>query len=176
MGAGTDTGCFNSRCTIQHVSPDGAFELLRTALTYDRIGYCTKVYFECHMSSYGSGSGLFSSGSRAGTFGSASSRQTYNRVMGLIKMQWRGFVMVLLIIFDVIFFCVIFVIFDNKASFSAAEVQRAEPWLICLALHEGNKYPCLHLTDPIVENEAIEVTVFVLLAVSSGLVKSANSF
>ena len=137
-------------------------------LTDRSIGYCSKIYFDCHFSgSRSSGSHLISLGSSTGTLESTNALQAYNRVKGLIKSQWRGFIMVLIVIADVIFFCVIFLIMDRDSSPSAQETANAEPWLICLALHPGQKEQCLDLALAIVLNQSTVVAVLVLLVVCS---------
>lgn len=92
-------------------------------------------------------------------------RQAYRRVRKVIQLQWRGIMVVLLIITDVAFFAVIFVKMDNNTQNNAANAEKAKPWLLCLALSGGNKNACLDKVHDLVVNEATILAVLILLAV-----------
>jgi hypothetical protein len=96
-----------------------------------------------------------------------SPRQAYRRVRRVIELQWRGVAVVILIITDVIFFSVVFVFMDNNESAVVNNIERALPWLLCLAGSNGNKNKCLDLAAPLVINEATVMAVLMLLSVST---------
>ncbi|KAI9841323.1 MAG: hypothetical protein M1838_003618 [Thelocarpon superellum] len=164
---------FSSTCVSNHRDaipgvwvPALILAVATVLVQFATIGYCTKVYFQCHASGNGSLSHLLSAstGSQSGTtmaLDPGLARQAYSRVKGLVKMQWRGFVMVLIIITDVIIFCICFLIMDHTSSLSDAEVAASEPWLICLALK--GKDQCYGLTKNIVLPEGTMVFCMVLL-------------
>ena len=110
----------------------------------------------------------FSPGTNASKSVSLSSRQAYNHMVSLVKLNWRTFIMVAIIVTDVIFYCINFLIFDGKASYVAKEVKSAEPWLICLAISNGDKDSCLHLTGPLVLDQRT-VSALLVLASTHGL-------
>lgn len=96
-----------------------------------------------------------------------SPRQAYRRVRRVIELQWRGIAIVILIITDVIFFSVIFVFMDNNEAAVASDLERAQPWLLCLVENKGDKNACLNLTSSLIVNEATVMAVLMLLSVRS---------
>ena len=143
----------------------------------DRFAYCIKVYLQSLMEGNSSGTNQ-SSGlpSYNGSIRTASARQAYRRVRRVVELQWRGILIVVVILADVVFFSVVFVYLDNTTQESQRNIVKAEPWLLCLILHDGDKNKCLDLAAQLAVTEATVMAVLILLAVSSmRLLHSFNS-
>lgn len=103
-------------------------------------------------------------------------RQAYRRVQRVVELQWRGIAIVIIIIIDVIFFAVVFVVMDNNqikaANVSLVSVTDTEPvspsvdWLLCLVKYNGDKTLCLDKSADLIMNQATITAVLVLLSVS----------
>jgi len=94
-----------------------------------------------------------------------SPRQAYRRVHRVIQLQWRGIAIVLLILADVTFFAVIFVVMDNNDTTIANSPTLAANWIVCLVTSKGDKNRCLDLAGSLVVNEVTVMAVLVLLSV-----------
>lgn len=107
-----------------------------------------------------------------------SPRQAYRRVQRVVELQWRGIAIVLIIIIDVIFFAVVFVVMDNN-QIKATSVQlvtvpptpeseesKSVQWLKCLMTNDGDKTNCLDISANLIMNQATITAVLVLLSVS----------
>ena len=131
------------------------------------FGYCIKVYLASlsDEASTTTSSGLPSYSNS--TRGTITPRQAYRRVRRVIELQWRGIAVVFIIIADVVFFAVIFVIMDDHESKILNDPTRSVKWLACLIEHHGDKNQCLNFAADLVVNEATVMAVLVLLSVSS---------
>ncbi|KAI9803485.1 MAG: hypothetical protein M1825_001828 [Sarcosagium campestre] len=96
----------------------------------------------------------------------ATARQAYKRIRKVITLQWRAIAIVLVIISDVVFFCVVFVYMDNTAVSAMEDVSKIQPWLLCLVLNSGDKNKCLNLTGDLVLNETTAMAVLILLSMN----------
>ena len=94
--------------------------------------------------------------------------QAYRRVKKVIALQWRGTVIVLIIIINVVFLSVVFVQMDNTVTAAMQDLGKAEPWLLCLVLNQGNKTPCLDKVEQahLVTNETTVMAVLILLSLN----------
>ncbi len=136
------------------------------ALQFGTLGYCTQVFLRALMddgATTDNSSGLphYTSSIRT-----TSARQAYRRVRKVIGMQWRGILVVIVIISDVVFFSVVFVTMDNTTQAAVSDLKRAEPWLLCLVLSGGDKNACLDKAAGLVIKEATVMAVLVMLSVS----------
>lgn len=162
---------FGQTCHINHTNsladfwiPLLVFAGLTVIIQFATFGYCIKVYLaslaDSSASTEGSGLPAYSASIRTMT-----PRQAYRRVRRVIQLQWRGIVIVLIIITDVIFFAVTFVFLDNTV-----EAVRTKPtaqallWIECLMVESKNE--CLHLVDGLVVSLPTVLAVLILLAVS----------
>lgn len=93
-------------------------------------------------------------------------RQALRRVQRVVQLQWRGIAIVLIIITDVIFFSVVFVLMDNSQLSIANDPASAREWVECLMIEFGDKDKCLHLAEKLVLGQATVSAVLVLLSVS----------
>ena len=73
----------------------------------------------------------------------------------------------LIIIVNVVFLAVVFVQMDNTVTAAMHNLGKAEPWLLCLMLNEGDKNACLDKVKfaGLVANEATVMAVLILLSV-----------
>ena len=76
----------------------------------------------------------------------------------------------LLIIGEVAFFSAVFVSMDNSTQTSADLLEKATPWLTCLATSGGDKNKCLDLVGDMVRTEAVVLAVLIVLGVSVSLI------
>lgn len=172
---------FGDTCHINHEkaiadywAPLLAFAALSTILQFATFGYCIKVYirslFEDSNNSISqvSSNGLPSYASRSGSIKTVTAGQAYRRVKKVIALQWRGTVIVLIIIVNVVFLAVVFVQMDNTVTAAMHDLGKAESWLLCLVLNSGDKNSCLDQVKSasLVTNEATVMAVLILLSVS----------
>lgn len=164
---------FGDTCHINHTNsladfwiPLLVFAALTVAIQFATFAYCIKVYLASltdHASSTNS-SGLPSYASTVKTV-AVSPRQAYERVRRVIQLQWRGLFIVFIIIADVVFFAVVFVLMDNTETRVLTSPDEALPWLKCLMVNGGDKNACLSLAKNLVVNEATVVAVLALISV-----------
>lgn len=164
---------FGNVCHINHSDSLGDFwgpllfvaacSLVIQAITF---GYCIKVYLKSVMDPKTTTDNSSALPSYQGSTQSISPRQKYRRIQKVLYMQWRGVAVVMLIIFNVVFFSVVFVSMDNNLQATNAHVAQIEPWLACLSLTQGNKVQCLPLAKDLVTNEATIIAVLVFISVS----------
>lgn len=164
---------FGGTCHINHENsladfwiPLLVFAGLTVIIQFATFGYCIKVYLaslgDNSASTEGSGMPSYSNSIRTMT-----PRQAYRRVRRVIQLQWRGIVIVLIIIADVIFFAVIFVFMDNTVESIRTSPDKALTWAACLIAHGGDKNQCLDKASVLVVNLPTVTAVLVLLAVST---------
>lgn len=93
-------------------------------------------------------------------------RAIYRRLKTVLYVQWRGMVIVFNLLFDVIFFAVVFVYLDDYSANDEKNYERALPWLGCLLEHPNDKNACISLGEKWLVNEATVSAVLLLLALS----------
>ena len=91
----------------------------------------------------------------------------YRRVRQVIALQWRGIVIVLIIVANVVYFAVIFIQMDNATTAATQNLDTELAWVLCLWKSGGDKNTCLPYTNYFVMNEATVIAVLYLLSVSS---------
>jgi hypothetical protein len=140
------------------------FAGLTVIIQFSTFGYCIKVYLASlsDSSTTTNSSGL---PSYSNSMITVTPRQAYRRVRRVIQLQWRGIAIVILIITDVIFFSVVFVLMDNNQIAVANSRQKSTEWLFCLVLHPNDKNECLYLADELVISQATVAAVLFLLSV-----------
>ena len=171
---------FGDTCHINHTKalddywgPLLAFAAISTILQFTTFGYCIKVYVKSlfedsnNSTSQLSSNGLPSYASRSASIKTVTPKQAYRRVQKVIALQWRGTVIVLIIIVNVVFLAVVFVQMDNTVTAALENIGKAEPWLLCLVLSGGNKNSCLDKVQDakLVANEATVMAVLMMLSV-----------
>lgn len=171
---------FGDTCHINHTKALGdywgplmAFAAISTVLQFATFGYCIKVYIKSLFQDSNSSTSQVSSGglpsyaSRSGSIKTVTARQAYRRVQKVIALQWRGTVIVLIIIANVVFLAVVFVQMDNTVTAAVHNLGKAEPWLLCLVTNGGHKNACLDRVKStgLVTNEVTVMAVLILLSV-----------
>lgn len=163
---------FGNICHINHKhgledywGPLLAFATLALVLQCITIGYCINVYIRSLLDDKATtenSSGVVPTYS--GSVNAASARQAYRRVKRVVQLQWRGATIVLLIIAEVVFFSVVFVSMDNSSQVNQDLIERAIPWVTCMAL-TGEKEKCLSQAQDLVKNEGVVIAVLICLGV-----------
>jgi hypothetical protein len=165
---------FGQTCHINHENsladfwiPLLIFAGLTVIIQFATFGYCIKVYLaslaDNAASTAQSGGPSYSNSIRTMT-----PRQAYRRVRRVIQLQWRGIVIVLIIIADVIFFAIIFVFLDNTVEEIKTNPNNkaAIEWITCLVANHGDKNACLDEAKPLVVNFPTVTAVLILLAMN----------
>ncbi|EHL03637.1 hypothetical protein M7I_0281 [Glarea lozoyensis 74030] len=164
---------FGDTCHINHKNslavlwiPLLVFAGITVITQFATFGYCIKVYLaslvDDSTTTENSGLPSYTSSVR----GTISPKQAYRRVKRVMELQWRGIVVVLLIVTDVIFFAIIFVFMDDIATNMVKNPTKSTAWLGCLIQTNGNKNKCLSLAQHIVVNQATVMAVLLLLSVN----------
>ncbi|KAF3906384.1 hypothetical protein ABW20_dc0104629 [Dactylellina cionopaga] len=126
------------------------------------FGYCINVYlrslFEDAPSTEG-GSITYTNSRISATY-----TQALRRVKRVISMQWRGILVVIVVIVDVIIFATVFLQFEGTTEKTPANIERAGKWLECLILGGGDKNKCLTEAEAMVVPEATAAAVLFLLS------------
>lgn len=165
---------FGQTCHINHANslsdfwiPLLVFAGLTVIIQFGTFGYCIKVYLaslsDNAASTEGSGLPAYTSSIRTMT-----PRQAYRRVRRVIQLQWRGIVIVLIIICDVVFFAVTFVFLDTTVESVKDDPtsSKATTWIGCLVSKGGDKNQCLSYASQLVVSLPTVIAVLILLAVS----------
>ncbi|KAI0409627.1 hypothetical protein F4802DRAFT_614281 [Xylaria palmicola] len=163
---------FGQTCHINHENsladfwiPLLIFAGLTVFIQFATFGYCIKVYL-ASLADTAESTGQSGGPSYTNSIRTMTPRQAYRRVRRVVQLQWRGIVIVLIIIADVIFFAIIFVFLDNTVEDIKNNPAHAKDWLICLAAKGGNKNACLDLAEPLVISEPTVISVLILLAMN----------
>lgn len=170
---------FGDTCHINHMKavqdywgPLLAFAAISTILQFVTFGYCVKVYIKSlindgsNNTTTQASSGLPTHSSRSGSVKTVTAGQAYRRVKKVIALQWRGTAIVLIIIINVVFLSVVFVQMDNTVTAAMHNLDKAEPWLLCLVINGGDKNLCLDKVKPLVASEGAVMAALVLLSLN----------
>ncbi|KAI9866508.1 MAG: hypothetical protein M1813_001059 [Trichoglossum hirsutum] len=95
-----------------------------------------------------------------------SARQAFKRIKRVFALQWRGILIVILIIADVAFFAIAFIKFDESTGVTKMNMRKAEKWLTCLVISNGDKHQCLSLAKKLTISEATAIAVLILLSMN----------
>lgn len=127
------------------------------------MGYCIHIYikslFDKSPTTNSSNMPSYPNSVRTVT-----ARQAYRRIERVLRLQWRGIALALLIILNAIYFAAIFIEADDAVKPTAVNLQRAQPWVICLAVTQGNKEKCLSYARGLGPNETSLMACLILLS------------
>ncbi|KAL8666725.1 MAG: hypothetical protein Q9202_001263 [Teloschistes flavicans] len=164
---------FGDTCHINHDKalqdywgPLLAFAAVSTILQFATLGYCIRVYIRSLFkddSKSQSSSGL---PSHNGSIRTVTAKQAYRRVQKAIALQWRGIVVVIIIIVNVVFLAVVFMSMDNTEQAVMRNFGKAEPWLSCLVINRGDKDSCLDKVDGLATPEPTVMAVLILMSLN----------
>ena len=164
---------FGNVCHINHHKgledfwgPLMAFAAVALILQFTTLVYCVHVYVKSLMDKSSSTDNSSSLPSYSASVRTISARQAYRRVQRVVYLQWRGVAVVITIIANVVFFAVVFVSMDDAATNSPKNLERAKPWIACLAMTAGDQNACLSEASVLGPNEATILAVLMLLSVS----------
>ncbi|KAF2085610.1 hypothetical protein K490DRAFT_46146 [Saccharata proteae CBS 121410] len=139
------------------------------------FGYCINVYLKNMWadsppeteSSAGAGGGL-PSYSYSSSFRTPrnSARAVYRRVKKVLWLQWRGIVIVVFILIDVVFFSVVFVYLDNRERTALENPEEVLPWVVCLMGHPDRKEECFQMGQTMLVNQATVTAILVMLSLA----------
>lgn len=164
---------FGETCHINHDKalqdywgPLLAFAVVSTILQFATLGYCIRVYIRALFKD--DTRSQISSGlpSYNGSVKTVTAKQAYRRVQKAITVQWRGIVVVIIIIVNVVFLAVVFVSMDNTEQTVMQNFSKAEPWFSCLVINGGNKNACLDKVKGLAAPEGTVMAVLILMSVS----------
>lgn len=138
---------------------------LATLTQLATFAYCINVYLRNMWSDdkteTQSSAGLPSYSSSMRT---RSARAVYRRVRKVIWLQWRGILIVIFILVDVIFFSIVFVFLDASARHLHDDVKQSLPWLYCLIQHPNERELCFDLAQKDFVNQSTVTAVLLLLS------------
>ncbi|KFY58195.1 hypothetical protein V497_04990 [Pseudogymnoascus sp. VKM F-4516 (FW-969)] len=174
---------FGETCHINHTNSLADFWIpllifggLTVIIQFTTFGYCIKVYL-ASLSDSSSTTNSSALPSYSNSVVTLTPRQAYRRIQRVVELQWRGIAIVIIIIIDVIFFAVVFVVMDNNQIKAAnvtlvtteqpVEGEKVDPsvdWLLCLVAQRGNKTNCLDKSANLIMNQATITAVLVLLS------------
>lgn len=83
----------------------------------------------------------------------------------VVALQWRGIIVVLLVLGDVVYFATVFLQFDEMQQKAKTNSTRELGWLICMMENGGDKNKCLDVAAELVVKEAVSMSVLFLLSV-----------
>ena len=134
--------------------------------TLTTFGYCVKVYIRSNR--YLATASL---GDEGQTESGLKALRTGRHILQVLKLQWRGIVLVLFIVANVVLFSIVFIRLDNMIDSVAENPELAEKWIICLIGASGDKEKCFDEAQSLVVDEVTVSTSLLLLAVSLLLVR-----
>lgn len=165
---------FGDTCHINHDKalqdywgPLLAFAAVSTILQFATLGYCIRVYIRALFKDDSGSQSSAGLPSYNGSVRTVTAKQAYRRVQQAVAVQWRGIVVVIIIIVNVAFLAVVFVSMDNTETSVMQNFGKAEPWLSCLVINGGNKDACLDKVDGLATPEATVMAVLILMSVRS---------
>ena len=170
---------FGDTCHINHEKALGdywgpllSFAAISAVLQFTTFGYCIKVYIKSlfdDTATSDNSSGLPSYNSSVRT---VTAKQAFRRIKKVVALQWRSILIVLIIIANVVFLSIVFISMDNTVSAIRTNVGRAQPWLFCLATHNGDKTKCWKEVGLLVRNESTVMAALILLSVMGSFFSS----
>ncbi|KAI4233762.1 MAG: hypothetical protein L6R40_006994 [Gallowayella cf. fulva] len=164
---------FGDTCHINHEKalqdywgPLLAFAAVSTILQFATLGYCIRVYIRALFKDDGRSQSSSRLPSHNGSVKTVTAKQAYRRVQKAVAVQWRGIVVVIIIIVNVVFLAVVFVSMDNTEQAVMENFGKAEPWLSCLVLSGGDKNMCLDKVKGLTTSEPTVMAVLILMSLN----------
>jgi hypothetical protein len=129
--------------------------------------YCIKVYLQSMWSDdrteTHSSAGLPSYTNSVRT---RSARAVYRRVSKVLWLQWRGILIVIFILVDVIFFSVVFIWLNALQSHARDNLDGVMPWLLCLMEHPDDPKPCFDKGQDLAINQSTVSAILIMLSIA----------
>lgn len=130
------------------------------------FAYCSKVYIKSLLDDNKDNTTLDTPLPYATSVRTITPRQALRRIQRVIALQWRGIMVVIIIITDVIFFATVFLTFEGTNEKTPENMLKSLDWLECMLKGGGDKHKCLHIAEKMVVPEITAVAVIFLLSVS----------
>ena len=173
---------FGDTCHINHHQaledywgPILFFGAAAALLQFATFGYCVRVYIRAYLNDDVHSTSEDRSGlpSHNGSIKTVTTRQAYQRVKKVVALQWRGMVIVIIIVVNVVFLAIVFVSMDSSVQAARKNFGKAEPWLLCLVMHPTDKNACLELVHSakLVQSEITVMAALILMSVSNNVTK-----
>jgi len=163
---------FGSTCHINHKNsladlwiPLLIFAGLTIIIQMATFGYCIKVYL-ASLADNSSSTENSNMPSYTNSIRTMTPKQAYRRVRRVIQLQWRGIVIVLIIVMDVVFFSIVFVFQDNTVEALKNDPELVSDWVLCLFQNGVDKVPCLKHAEDLVVDMATVGAVLILLSIN----------
>lgn len=164
---------FGDTCHINHKNsmadfwgPLLVFCAATLIIQFSTFGYCIKVYLASLADDSNTTNSSGALPSYTNSIRTVSPRQAYRRVRRVIELQWRGILIVLVIVADVIFFAVVFVFLDNTEQEVVKSTTKALPWIKCLVKANGDQTKCFDEASALTVSESTVMAVLILIGVS----------
>ena len=166
---------FGETCHINHNQawkdywgPLLFFAALATILQFATFGYCIRVYIRALMNDDQQSTSENNSGlpSYNGSIKTVTTRHAYRRVKKVIGLHWRGIIVVIIIIVNVVFLAIVFVSLDNSVQAAKRNPEKANDWMACLILHPTDKSACLNKVGGLVEGKATVMAVLIMMSLN----------
>ncbi|KAF7587565.1 hypothetical protein BBP40_007054 [Aspergillus hancockii] len=145
-------------------APIMAFAAVSLILQLATMAYCIHVYVKSIFDTSDSTNNSSNHQTYSSSVRTVTARHAYRRIRRVLQLQWRGMAVVLIIIANVIFFAVTFIKIDSKTDLTASNLEKAQPWLLCLVASKGDKRKCLKEAHAIGPNEAMLLALLILLS------------
>ena len=152
---------FGDTCHINHEKSLGAFWIpllaftgMAAVLQVVTFAYCIRVYLQNLMDPNvtSENSSKLPSHNNS-SLRTASARAKYRRIRKVVAMQWRGVMVVILMIIAVVDNGVVFLKLDAMQTKAQQDPTEAVPWLTCLAANKADKTRCLDKANGVILNE-----------------------
>ncbi|KAF1975352.1 hypothetical protein BU23DRAFT_83022 [Bimuria novae-zelandiae CBS 107.79] len=138
-----------------------------TLVQLGTFAYCIKVYLQSmwndDQTETQSSMGLPSYTTSVKT---RSPRAIYRRVRKVVYLQWRGILIVVFILVDVIFFSVVFIWLNSVSSHASGDIELAMPFLLCLVSNPVDHEKCTPLAERLFVNKSTVLAVLIMLSLA----------
>lgn len=165
---------FGDTCHINHEKALGdywgpllGFAAVSAVLQFTTFGYCIKVYIKSLFDDSATSDNNSVLPSYTSSVRTVTAKQAFRRIKKVVALQWRSILIVLIIIANVVFLSIVFISMDNTVSAARTNIKKAQPWLICLAAHNGDKTKCWKEVGTLVQNEPTVMAALILLSVNT---------
>lgn len=138
-----------------------------TIIQLGTFAYCIKVYIRNMWSDdkteTQSSAGLpsYTTSVRA-----RSARAVYRRVRKVVWLQWRGITIVVFVLVDVVFFCVVFIWLNSVESHATDDLEDVMPFLRCLMQNPTKVDKCYGLGQALFINQSTVIATLIMLSLA----------
>lgn len=91
-------------------------------------------------------------------------KAVYRRVKRVLSLQWRSLLISALVVVDVVYLSVVFVVLNARIEGVIEDVQQVLPWVYCIILSK-DRDKCMPYAQPLRPRDSILVATLVLLSI-----------